>query len=35
MLRLAGLDRIAIALLLDRYGLELRLVAPEESIPGS
>ena len=35
MLRLAGLDRIAIGLLLDRYGLELRLVAPEESIPGS
>ena len=35
MLRLAGLDRIAIGLLLDRYGLELRLVAPQESIPGS
>jgi hypothetical protein len=35
MLRLAGLDRIAIGLLLDRYGLELRLMAPEESIPGS
>jgi hypothetical protein len=35
MLRLAGLDRVAIGLLLDRYGLELRLVAPQESIPGS
>jgi hypothetical protein len=35
MLRLAGLDRVAIALLLDRYGLALRLVAPEEPIPAS
>jgi len=35
MLRLAGLDRIAIVLLLDRYGLEVRLVSPEEEIPGS
>jgi hypothetical protein len=35
MLLLAGLDRVAIALLLDRYGLELRLTAPGESIPGS
>jgi hypothetical protein len=35
MLRLAGLDRVAIALLLDRYGLALRMVAPEESIPAS
>jgi hypothetical protein len=35
MLRLAGLDRVAIGLLLDRYGIELRLLAPEESIPGS
>lgn len=35
MLRLAGLDRLAIGILLGRYGLELRLVAPEEQIPGS
>jgi len=35
MLRLAGLDRIAIGLLLDRYDLQLRLLAPEENIPGS
>jgi hypothetical protein len=35
ILRLAVLDRFAVALLLDRYGLELRLVAPEEDIPGS
>lgn len=35
MLRLAGLDRVAIGLLLDRYGLHLRLLAPDEDIPGS
>lgn len=35
MLRLAGLDRVAIGLMLDRYGLALRLLAPEENIPGS
>jgi len=35
MLRLAGLDRVAIGLLLSRYGLELRLIPPEEDIPGS
>ena len=35
MLRLAGLDRVAIGILLDRYGLGLRLVAPQETIPGS
>jgi hypothetical protein len=35
VLRLSGLDRIAIATLLARYGLSLRLVPPEESIPGS
>ena len=35
MLRLAGLDRVAIGVLLDRYGLSLRLIAPQESIPGS
>ena len=35
VLRLSGLDRVAVALLLGRYGLELRLVAPDEDIPGS
>lgn len=30
-----GIDRIALALLLERYGLELSLVAPGEAIPGS
>jgi len=35
MLVLSGIDRIAVAALLDRYGLRLSLVAPEELIPGS
>jgi hypothetical protein len=35
MLVLSGIDRIAVAALLDRYGLRLALVAPEEVIPGS
>jgi hypothetical protein len=35
MLVLSGVDRIAVAALLDRYGLNLSLVAPEEVIPGS
>lgn len=35
VLRLGAIDRLRVALLLDRYGLELRLVAPEELIPGS
>ncbi len=35
MLRLSGLDRIAIGLLLARFGLELRLVPAGEPIPGS
>jgi len=35
MLRLNGIDRVALAALLDRYGLELVLVAPDEVIPGS
>jgi hypothetical protein len=35
VLDLAGLDRLALGMLLARYGLELRLVAPEEPIPGS
>jgi len=30
-----AIDRIGLELLLDRYGLELQLVAPEEVIPGS
>ena len=29
------MDRVAVAALLDRYGLQLALVAPEELIPGS
>ena len=35
MLVLSGVDRIAMAALLDRYGLRLALTAPEEVIPGS
>lgn len=35
VLLLANVDRLAVAMLLDRYGLELTLVAPEEIIPGS
>jgi hypothetical protein len=35
MLRLASIDRLAVALLLGRYGMHLALVAPEELIPGS
>jgi hypothetical protein len=30
-----AMDRLCLELLLDRYGLELHLVAPEEVIPGS
>jgi hypothetical protein len=30
-----SIDRLALQVLLDRYGLTLRLVAPEEVIPGS
>jgi len=30
-----AIDRLSLELLLNRYGLELRLVAPEEVIPGS
>ena len=33
--RLAGIDRLQLGLLLARYGLDLRLVAPDASIPGS
>jgi hypothetical protein len=35
MLVLSAVDRIALAALLDRYGLGLALMAPEEVIPGS
>jgi hypothetical protein len=35
VLRLNGTDRVAVAMLLHRYGLELTLSAPGERIPGS
>ena len=35
MLLVNAIDRLALEVLLDRYGLELKLVAPEEIIPGS
>lgn len=35
MLLLGTVDRIAVAVLLDRYGLRLGLIAPSEVIPGS
>jgi hypothetical protein len=35
LLRLNGVDRVALAMLLDRYGLALTLIAPGELIPGS
>jgi hypothetical protein len=35
VLALHAVDRIALAALLDRYGLEFVLVAPQELIPGS
>jgi hypothetical protein len=35
VLRLGSIDRLALAMLLNRYGLELQLVAPNEIIPGS
>jgi hypothetical protein len=35
VLRLAETDRSAVALLLARFGMDLRLVAPAEPIPGS
>jgi hypothetical protein len=31
----AGADRVALATLLERFGLQLMLVAPQEEIPGS
>jgi hypothetical protein len=35
VLRLSGIDRVALAVVLSRYGLTLTLTAPEEVIPGS
>jgi hypothetical protein len=35
MLRLAGIDRVAVGVLLARFGLDLRLVPVGEDIPGS
>ena len=35
MLLLNAIDRLALALLLNRFGLELTLTAPDEVIPGS
>ena len=35
MLLLDATDRVALALLLERYGMQLALVAPGEGIPGS
>ncbi|HXY76947.1 MAG TPA: hypothetical protein VEH54_08555 [Steroidobacteraceae bacterium] len=35
MLRLNGIDRLSVALLLARYGLELSLVASSEPVPSS
>lgn len=35
MLLLSSIDRVSIAALLERYGLNLALVAPQEEIPGS
>jgi hypothetical protein len=35
LLRLNSVDRVAVAMLLSRYGMTLSLVAPEEVIPGS
>jgi hypothetical protein len=35
MLLLGAVDRVAVAALLERYGLRLALVAPNELIPGS
>lgn len=35
MLLLGAVDRLAVAMLLDRYGLRLALIAPQELIPGS
>ena len=34
-MRMGSVDRVALATLLQRYGLEMVLIAPEELIPGS
>jgi hypothetical protein len=35
MLLLSSVDRVEVALLLKRYGMELELISPQEVIPGS
>jgi hypothetical protein len=35
LLRLNAIDRISLQMLLERFGLELHLIAPEQVIPGS
>ncbi|MEZ5530992.1 MAG: hypothetical protein R3E69_01270 [Steroidobacteraceae bacterium] len=35
VLRINGVDRVALGTLLARYGLRLRFIAPDEAIPGS
>ncbi len=35
LLRLASVERVSVAVLLSRYGLEFVLIAPQEMIPGS
>ena len=35
MLLLSSVDRVSVALLLKRYGMELVLISPQEVIPGS
>ena len=35
VLRLTSIDRVSLALLLSRYGLDLILISPDEVIPGS
>jgi hypothetical protein len=35
LLRLNAIDRISLQMLLERFGLELQLIAPEQVIPGS
>jgi len=35
LLRMGSVDRVAVALMLQRYGIEFVLIAPQEIIPGS
>ena len=35
MLLLSAVDRVAVAVLLERFGLKLGLIAPQEPVPGS